>query len=197
LLVRNYYDATGEGIRPGSPGTSGAYTPTPYPSKRNLMGLKQETGFNYIDPWTRGKREWRQPKKKTRQGASSDYVNPITGSQVSSLIQPLQGEPVHSEPETGILGKISGILDKPAEAILGRAEKNKKILEEHGVLGKAISIPYSYAMGALYGIASLVSPKAWKNTGKTLVDRFKTGKLFPDLTGKPEIGSPSIFNFIF
>ena len=184
---RTYYDATGYPIATGQPQ---AQQITPLPQyKHNLQGDPFWTGgqtTQYIDPWTVGKREWRHPRRP--RSRSDEYINPITGGQGSSIYWYIDSEPVYSEPK-------DTVLDKPAEAILGHAEKNTSILESHGVLGKALSIPYNYAMGALYGIASLVSPKAWKGTLETIADRFRTGELFPDITSRPRIGSPSRLAF--
>ena len=184
---RSYYDATGYPITTGQPQAQ-QITPLS-PSKRNLQGDPIWTGgqaTQYIDPWTVGKREWRQPRRPRIR--SNEYINPLTGGQGSATYWYIDNEPVYSEPR-------DTVFDKPAEAILGHAEKNTSILESHGVLGKALSIPYNYAMGALYGIASLVSPKAWKGTLETIADRFRTGELFPDITSRPRIGSPSRLAF--
>ena len=187
MLTRSYYDASGYPVTTGE--AQAQQTIQSSPSRRSLGGDPFWTGgqgSEYIDPWTIGKRKWRQPRKP--RSRAEDYVNPITGGQGSGIYQVLGGEPVYSEPK-------DSILDKPAEAILGHAEKNTSILESHGVLGKALSIPYNYAMGALYGIASLVSPKAWKGTLETIADRFRSGKLLPDITSRPRIGSPSRLAF--
>ena len=184
---RSYYDATGYPISTGQPQAQ-QITPSS-PSKHNLQGdpfWTGDLGTQYVDPWTVGKREWRQPKRS--RGRSDEYINPLTGGQGSSIYWYMNSKPVYNAPG-------DTILDKPADTILGHAEKNTRILESHGALGKALSIPYNFAMGALYGLVSLVSQKAWKNTIQILKDRFKKGTIFPDLTGKPEIGSPSRLAF--
>ncbi|MEB3772202.1 MAG: hypothetical protein GSR82_00820 [Desulfurococcales archaeon] len=184
---RSYYDATGYPISTGQPQAQQITPLSQY--KHNLQGDQFWTGgqtTQYIDPWTVGKREWRHPRRP--RSRSDEYINPITGGQGSSIYWYMNSEPVYNEPE-------DTILDRPADMVLSHAERNTRVLENHGALGKALSIPYNFAMGALYGLASLVSPKAWKNTIQTLENRFKKGTIFPDLTGKPEIGSPSRLAF--
>jgi hypothetical protein len=102
------------------------------------------------------------------------------------VVEPRPPEPLQKQEQQPlwkrILGGVLDVLDYPGrtltQASLGIADVARQVWERGHPLEKAVGIPVlaagSFAVGAMGGIASLISPKAWYETAVALAKPRET-----------------------